>query len=300
MDGEPWAAPLGEFFQLHAAAFLRSIPTGRGGRSWLPVVFKVLYALVAIGVVVLFVAGYRAGARVTLPLVVLTSLTMVVLGLIRYSEGYKPTRFFIVAWGVLVSGVSLQALGISGVLESNWLVRHAAQVGSALEVVLLAFALADRIKLLDGQRDQAIAMAEETKAREKHWQDQLVSSQGMLLRAERLSSIGQTMISVADGLTDPTEEARTAVERLWMTAAHMKLECQNRGGTIDGQLLGQFDKPMDQARESLANLLRSHGLSMSSKPQLLIWTTVSTCVNSRMRRLRNSKSSILIIKSRHT
>ena len=172
--------------------------------------------------VVLFVGGYRAGARVTLPLVVLTSLAMVVLGLIRYSEGYKPTRFFIVAWGVLVSGVSLQALGISGVLESNWLVRHAAQVGSALEVVLLAFALADRIKLLDGQRDQALAMAEETKAREKHWQDQLVSSQGMLLRAERLSSIGQTMISVADGLTDPTEEARTAVGRLWMTAAHME------------------------------------------------------------------------------
>ena len=200
-------------------------------------------------------AGIERGRASLLPLVVLTSLAMVVLGLIRYSEGYKPTRFFIVAWGVLVSGVSLQALGISGVLESNWLVRHAAQVGSALEVVLLAFALADRIKLLDGQRDQALAIAEETKAREKHWQDQLVSSQGMLLRAERLSSIGQTMISVADGLTDPTEEARTAVERLWMTAAHMKLECQNRGGgTIDGQLLGQFDKPMDQARESLAEL----------------------------------------------
>ena len=42
-----------------------------------------------------------------------------------------------------------------------------------LEVVL-AFALADRIKLLDGQRDQALAIAEETKAREKHRQDQLV------------------------------------------------------------------------------------------------------------------------------
>jgi len=230
--------------------FLRS----EGGRDWLPTVFRVLYALVGLSLLVPFIGSYRAGAQVTLPLVVLTSMAMVVLGAIRYREGYKPTRFFVVAWGVLVTGVSLQALGISGVLESNWLVRHAAQIGSALEVVLLAFALADRIKLLDGQRDQALAIAEETRAREKHWQDQLVSSQGMLLKAERLSSIGQTMISVADGLTEPTEEARTAVERLWMTAAHMKLECQNRGGTIDGQLLGQFDKPMDQARESLAEL----------------------------------------------
>ena len=144
---------------------------GEGGRDWLPVVFKVFYGLVGIGVLVLFIGGYRSAARVTLPLVVLTSLAMVVLGAIRYREGYKPTRFFIVAWGVLVTGVSLQALGISGVLESNWLVRHAAQVGSALEVVLLAFALADRIKLLDGQRDQALAIAEETRAREKHWQD---------------------------------------------------------------------------------------------------------------------------------
>ena len=232
--------------------FLRG--EGESGRDWLPLVFRIFYALVGIGVLVLFIGSYRSAAKVTLPLVVLTSLAMVVLGAIRYKEGYKPTRFFIVAWGVLVTGVSLQALGISGVLESNWLVRHAAQIGSALEVVLLAFALADRIKLLDGQRDQALAIAEETRAREKHWQDQLVSSQGMLLKAERLSSIGQTMISVADGLTEPTEEARTAVERLWMTAAHMKLECQNRGGTIDGQLLGQFDKPMDQARESLAEL----------------------------------------------
>ena len=227
---------------------------GQSNRDWLPLVFKILYALVAIGLVVLLVAGYRMAASVILPLVVVTSMSMVVLGTVRYLEGYKPTRFFILGWGVLVSGVSLHALGISGVLESNWLVRHAAQIGSALEVVLLAFALADRIKLLDGQRDQALEMAAKTQAREKHWQDQLVSSQGMLLRAERLSSIGQTMISVADGLTEPTEEARTAVERLWMTAAHMKLECQNRGGNIDGQLLGQFDKPMDQARESLAEL----------------------------------------------
>ena len=187
---------------------------GRSGRDWVPLVFRIFYVLVGLGVLVLFLGSYRSAAKVTLPLVVLTSLAMVVLGAIRYREGYKPTRFFIVAWGVLVTGVSLQALGISGVLESNWLVRHAAQIGSALEVVLLAFALADRIKLLDGQRDQALAIAEETRAREKHWQDQLVGSQGMLLKAERLSSIGQTMISVADGLTEPTEEARTAVERL--------------------------------------------------------------------------------------
>lgn len=255
----PWMANPGLLISVSLSnvmllRFSQVFLSGEGGNRWIPTVFQVFYALVGLGLLVLFIGGYRAGARVALPLVVLTSLAMVVLGAIRYREGYKPTRFFIVAWGVLVTGVSLQALGISGVLESNWSVRHAAQIGSALEVVLLAFALADRIKLLDGQRDRAIAIAEETKAREKHWQDQLVSSQGMLLRAERLSSIGQTMISVADGLTEPTEEARTAVERLWMTAAHMKLECQSRGGTIDGNLLGQFDKPMDQARESLAEL----------------------------------------------
>ncbi|UAW98805.1 diguanylate cyclase [Halopseudomonas nanhaiensis] len=64
-------------------------------------------------------------------------------------------RIFLLAWCVLISGVVLLALRNFGLLPSNMLTTYAMYLGSALELLLLSFALAARLDTLKEQTQQA-------------------------------------------------------------------------------------------------------------------------------------------------
>ncbi|MEJ5208201.1 diguanylate cyclase [Denitratimonas sp. CY0512] len=67
-----------------------------------------------------------------------------------------PARFFLLAWVSLLAGTAAYAAMILGWLPRTLLTEYGIQIGSALEVLLLAFAMAYRIKLLTRQ-NQVIA-----------------------------------------------------------------------------------------------------------------------------------------------
>ena len=60
-------------------------------------------------------------------------------------------RIFLLAWSVLIAGVMLLALRNFGLLPSNILTTYAMHIGSALEMLLLSFALAARLNTLKEQ-----------------------------------------------------------------------------------------------------------------------------------------------------
>src|SRR5207248_6228705 len=60
---------------------------------------------------------------------------------------FAGARYFFTAWALLLGGVVTLALPNTGVLPSNAFTSHALLIGSALEMVLLSFALADRINV---------------------------------------------------------------------------------------------------------------------------------------------------------
>ena len=63
-------------------------------------------------------------------------------------KGYKPAKFFLGAWAFFIFG-ALLALGRAlFILPSNFFTIHGIQIGSAVQVVLLAMGLAGRIKQL--------------------------------------------------------------------------------------------------------------------------------------------------------
>ncbi len=65
---------------------------------------------------------------------------------------YRPALFLLVAWTALLLGIVLFALNNLGVLPGTFLTTYGVQIGSALDVVLLSLALADRINLLQRER----------------------------------------------------------------------------------------------------------------------------------------------------
>lgn len=107
--------------------------------------------LAAIGLIASFFAPY---ATLILPISLLTVvlvtliLTLGTLGLVK---GYRPARYFMIAWAMLLVGVLAYMLKVFGILPHNLLTQNGFQVGSLVEMVLLSLALASRVRELQRQ-----------------------------------------------------------------------------------------------------------------------------------------------------
>jgi len=76
-------------------------------------------------------------------------------GFVGLRNGQRSARYFIMAWSMVLIGIGILILRNIGLLGANFFVLYAIQFGSVLDVVLLSFALADRINEL--RRDRELA-----------------------------------------------------------------------------------------------------------------------------------------------
>ena len=113
------------------------------------------------------------------------------LGLKYWIKGVKAARIFAAAWFVYMVFILLYLLDVKGIVQPNLISRHALEIGSALELVLLSLAFADRLNTEKELRLQA----------------QLKLNQDLdLLVRERTGELEQANlklkeVSITDGLT---------------------------------------------------------------------------------------------------
>lgn len=72
-----------------------------------------------------------------------------------YMRGYKPARFFIVAYGVLFLGFISKALLMLSVIPFYIVSYYSLHIAFVLEMLFLSFALSDRVRILKDNRDRA-------------------------------------------------------------------------------------------------------------------------------------------------
>lgn len=113
-----------------------------------------IVAFAASALATLFVS-YRVGAILTSISGLCFSLTAVAAGIRCLRRGQPEARYFLLAWTLLLIGVGVMAMRNLGWLPTNVLTSYAMQVGSAVEMLLLSFALADRINVLRHEKEQA-------------------------------------------------------------------------------------------------------------------------------------------------
>lgn len=79
-------------------------------------------------------------------LVLLSFPSYMVVAIIAYRKGFGPALFYIVAWVPYVLGLLTRTMHGAGWLPTNFWVLNSIEIGASLEIVLLSFALAYRIK----------------------------------------------------------------------------------------------------------------------------------------------------------
>jgi len=122
-----------------------------------------LLTVLAILTAVLFFGSlglpYQISLKLGTILVVSFVVTVLSTAISCWRQGFRPARFFIIAWIVFLVGASLFALKVWGILPANFITVYSVQIGSALEVTLLSLALADRINVIRDERAKAQAEA---------------------------------------------------------------------------------------------------------------------------------------------
>lgn len=77
-----------------------------------------------------------------------------VCGWVVWRGHLRQARYFLLAWTALIIGVMLYTLKTFNLLPATFVTEYALQIGSALEVVLLSFALAHRMKVMQSDYTQ--------------------------------------------------------------------------------------------------------------------------------------------------
>lgn len=86
---------------------------------------------------------------------IIFSLIAVASGVHCLQRGQHSARYFLLAWSMLLLGTALLGARNFGLLPTDLLTRYTMQFGSAIEVLLFSFALADRISELSRSKVRA-------------------------------------------------------------------------------------------------------------------------------------------------
>jgi hypothetical protein len=96
------------------------------------------------------------------PLFAFRNMEIIPLSLIFYTgikvwyEGYRPARFFVIAYGSLFFGFFLRTLVSLNVLPFTTILHYSLHFSFVFEMLFLTFALGDRIRILKNTRDRAL------------------------------------------------------------------------------------------------------------------------------------------------
>lgn len=180
-----------------------------------------------------------------------------------YRRGYTPARYYLGACAMLAVGVVVYTLRWFGVLPDTVVTRYSVQLGVVLEALLFSLALADRIRLLERERKQALDQKNRAEALTRALRETNdLKTQLLGLAAHDLRSPLTNILGYADMLGDrwPDAVPRAPLRAIHNAAERMDTLLNDLLNTtaIESGEIAFSPRPVDFARitEGIVNAYR--------------------------------------------
>lgn len=151
-------------------------------------------------------------------LILFSSILMVVAGFASYKKGFKPARLFIAGRIIFLVSLLLNILQRLDILSYEFSIIYALQVGSLINIVLLSLALADRLRIICSEKNDA---KEEIYAKIKE-NEELVRQQNTLLslKVEERTREMKKQTQTLEDQKSQLEELNKTKDKIFSVIAH--------------------------------------------------------------------------------
>jgi signal transduction histidine kinase len=166
-------------------------------------------------------------------------------------EGFRPAKFFMIAWSFFILSIILYVIKDFGLIPYNFFTSNILLIGSSIEIALLSLALADKINIYKKEKElsqyKALQVSREkeqfvkeqnlmleSKINERTQKLQLINTelkrtlthlkdtQSQLVDAEKMASLGQLTAGIAHEINNPINFVKSNIKPLQLDIYELK------------------------------------------------------------------------------
>jgi diguanylate cyclase (GGDEF)-like protein len=220
--------------------FTRNFMVLADGHPVLDKLFRVVIISTAIVAVTVNLTPYYILIKILIGIAVAGISLVIYTGILRWSEGFNAARYFTIAWSSMLIGGAILALNKFNIIPRNFFTENAVQLGSAMEVILLSFALADRLNQEKRERYEAQITA---------------------LNHERVASTAQAEALEQERCARTAQEKALVHEREAREAQAQALEIQRKANETLENKVRERTNELESANQKLAELSTTDALT---------------------------------------